>query len=114
MYLEKCPPGMPISGTAVRARRPAGPLPRRGAASGAVRRGGSTITQQLARMLFFSKERTWGRKLRESRAALRLETQYSKSQILESYLNAVYLGHDGEVAIHGVGAASRHFLGKDR
>jgi len=80
---------------------------------GGVRQGGSTITQQLARMLFFSKERTWGRKLRESRAALRLETQYSKSQILEAYLNAVYLGHDGEVAIHGVGAASRHFLGKE-
>ena len=80
---------------------------------GGVRQGGSTITQQLARMLFFSNERTWGRKLRESGAALMLETQYSKRQILEVYLNAVYMGHDGDVAIHGVGAASRHFLGKD-
>lgn len=79
---------------------------------GGVRQGGSTITQQLARMLFYSNERTWGRKLRESGAALMLETQYSKRQILEVYLNAVYMGHDGDVAIHGVGAASRHFLGK--
>jgi membrane peptidoglycan carboxypeptidase len=80
---------------------------------GGVRQGGSTITQQLARMLFFSNDRTWGRKLRESGAALVLETQYSKRQILEAYLNAVYMGHDGDVAIHGVAAASRHFLGKD-
>ena len=80
---------------------------------GGVRQGGSTITQQLARMLFFSNDRTWGRKLRESGAALMLETQYSKRQILEAYLNAVYMGHDGDVAIYGVGAASRHFLGKD-
>jgi len=79
---------------------------------GGVRQGGSTITQQLARMLFFGNERTWGRKLRESEAALKLETRYSKSWILETYLNAVYMGHDGDVAIHGVGAASRHFLGK--
>jgi len=42
-----------------------------------------------------------------------LERQHTKSQILEAYLNAVYMGHDGEVAVHGVGAASRHFLGKD-
>ncbi|RPI00215.1 MAG: hypothetical protein EHM71_17655, partial [Zetaproteobacteria bacterium] len=80
---------------------------------GGIRQGGSTITQQLARMLFFGNERTWGRKLRESGAALMLETQYSKGQILEAYLNAVYMGHDDGVAIYGIGAASRHFLGKD-
>lgn len=80
---------------------------------GRVRQGGSTITQQLARMLFFSNDRTWGRKLRESGAALMIETQYSKRKILEAYLNAVYMGHDGDVAVYGVGAASRHFLGKD-
>ena len=80
---------------------------------GRVRQGGSTITQQLARMLFFSNDRTWGRKLRESGVALMIETQYTKRQILEAYLNAVYMGHDGDVAIYGVEAASRHFLGKD-
>jgi penicillin-binding protein 1B len=80
---------------------------------GGVRQGGSTITQQLSRMLFFSNDRTWGRKLREFGVALMLETQYSKGQILEAYLNAVYMGNDGGVAIFGIGAASRHFLGKD-
>ena len=80
---------------------------------GGIRQGGSTITQQLARMLFFSNNRTWGRKFRESGTALMLETQYSKRQILEAYLNAVYMGHDGDVAVYGVGAASQHFLGKD-
>jgi hypothetical protein len=64
-------------------------------------------------MLFFSNDRTWGRKLRESGTALMLETQYSKGQILEAYLNAVYMGHDADVAIYGIGAASRYFLGKD-
>jgi penicillin-binding protein 1B len=78
-----------------------------------VRQGGSTITQQLARTLYYTNQRTWGRKLRESIAALMLEAQYSKAQILETYLNSVYMGHEGDVAIHGVGAASRHFLGKD-
>lgn len=80
---------------------------------GGVRQGGSTITQQLARMLYFSNDRTWGRKLRESGVALMIETQYSKRQILEAYLNSVYMGHDGDVAVYGIGAASRHFLGKD-
>ncbi len=56
---------------------------------GGVHQGGSTITQQLARMLFFSNDRTWGRKLREFGAALLIESQYSKRQILEAYLNAV-------------------------
>jgi penicillin-binding protein 1B len=80
---------------------------------GGVRQGGSTITQQLARMLFFSNDRTWGRKLRESAVALALETQHSKRQILEAYLNAVYMGHGDGIAVYGVGAASRHFLGKE-
>jgi len=78
-----------------------------------VYQGGSTVTQQLARTLYFSSERTWGRKLRESAAALLLEIRYPKRRILETYLNVVYMGHDGNVAILGIGAASRHFLGKD-
>ncbi len=80
---------------------------------GQVRQGGSTITQQLARTLFFSTERTWGRKLRESAAALALEFRYPKERILEAYLNTVYFGHSGDIAVHGVGAAARQFLGKD-
>lgn len=78
-----------------------------------VRQGGSTITQQLARTLFLSSERTWARKLRESAIALLIEFRYPKDRILEAYLNTIYLGHDGDIAVHGLGAAARHFLGKD-
>ena len=80
---------------------------------GALRQGGSTITQQLARGRFLTPGRTWGRKLRESAIALLLELRYPKARILEAYLNTVYMGHDGDVAIHGLGAAASHFLGRD-
>jgi 1A family penicillin-binding protein len=80
---------------------------------GVVREGASTITQQLARTVFLDGERRWARKLREAFIAFLLERRYSKERILETYLNTVYLGHDGDVSIHGVAAASRHFFGKD-
>jgi penicillin-binding protein 1B len=80
---------------------------------GEVHQGGSTITQQLARTLFLTTDRTWGRKLREAVIAVLLESRYPKERILEAYLNTVYLGQDGDVAVHGVGAAARHFLHKD-
>ncbi len=80
---------------------------------GEARQGGSTITQQLARSHFLTPERTWWRKLRESAIAVLLEVRYPKDRILEAYLNTVYMGHDGDVAVHGLGAAARHFLGKD-
>jgi len=80
---------------------------------GGIRQGGSTITQQLARSLFLTRERRWGRKVHEAALALLLEFRYSKTRILEAYLNTVYLGQDGDVAVHGVPAAARHFLGKD-
>ncbi len=80
---------------------------------GKVRQGGSTITQQLARTLFLSSERTWGRKLRESFITLLLELCYPKDRILEAYLNSVYMGTDGAVDVFGLGAAARHFLDKD-
>lgn len=78
-----------------------------------VRQGASTITQQLARSLFLTPERTWWRKLREAAIALLLELRYPKERILEAYLNTVYLGQDGDVAVYGVGAAAQHFLRKD-
>jgi penicillin-binding protein 1B len=78
-----------------------------------IRQGGSTITQQLARTLFLSGERVWGRKAREAALALLIECRYSKRRILEAYLNTIYLGHDGDVAVHGLPAAARHFLRKD-
>ncbi len=76
--------------------------------------GGSTLTQQLARTLYLGgAQRGWGRKLREMGIALQLELRYGKAQILEAYLNTIYLGHDHDVAVHGVAAAARRFLGKE-
>lgn len=80
---------------------------------GEIRQGASTITQQLARTLFLTRERDWGRKLHEAVLALMLEFRYSKPCILEAYLNTVYMGQDGDVAVHGLPAAARHFLGKN-
>jgi penicillin-binding protein 1B len=80
--------------------------------AGGVSEGGSTITQQLAKNLFLSAGRTPLRKIREAALATMLEIRYTKQQILETYLNEIYLGQDGAVAIHGVGAASRYYFGK--
>ena len=75
---------------------------------GRIVEGGSTITQQLARLEQLTPERTFSRKLREAAIAVRLEERYSKAEILRAYLNAVYFG-DG---FYGVEAASRGYFGK--
>ncbi len=75
--------------------------------AGRILEGGSTITQQLARASL-SSERTYDRKIREILLAVQLEQRYNKAQILEQYLNTVYLG-DG---YYGVEAASRGYFGK--
>jgi penicillin-binding protein 1B len=80
--------------------------------AGGVAEGGSTITQQLAKNLFLHARRTPLRKIREAALSLMLELRYSKDEILEAYLNEIYLGQDGAAAIHGVGAASRFYFGK--
>jgi penicillin-binding protein 1A len=69
--------------------------------------GGSTITQQLARNIFLSNSRTFGRKMREAILALALERRFTKDQILELYLNRVYFGGGA----YGIDAASRRFFG---
>jgi penicillin-binding protein 1A len=69
--------------------------------------GGSTITQQLARNIFLTNSRTFGRKMREAVLALALERRFSKEQILELYLNRVYFGGGA----YGIDAASRRFFG---
>ena len=71
------------------------------------RQGGSTITQQLARNIFLTNERTFARKLREAILAFALEWRFSKDQILELYLNRVYFGGGA----YGIDAASRRFFG---
>ena len=75
---------------------------------GRIVEGGSTITQQLARLEQLTPQRTFSRKLREAAIAVRLEERYSKPEILRAYLNAVYFG-DG---YHGVEAAARGYFGK--
>ncbi|MGH7235131.1 MAG: transglycosylase domain-containing protein, partial [Nitrospiraceae bacterium] len=79
---------------------------------GGVMQGGSTITQQLAKNLFYSPQRTFTRKLKESVAALVLEAKYRKDEILESYLNEIYLGQAGSISIYGIGEAARRYFGK--
>ena len=81
--------------------------------SGKVVQGGSTLTQQLAKNLFFSSERSIFRKIKEALAAVVLETAYSKDQIFEMYLNEIFLGQEGRFAIHGFGEASKSFFGKE-
>ncbi|MEE9911832.1 MAG: PBP1A family penicillin-binding protein [Deltaproteobacteria bacterium] len=74
--------------------------------------GGSTITQQLAKNFFLSPRKTVGRKLREAELALALELRYSKKQILEMYLNKIYLGQTGVDRIFGVEDASSVYFSK--
>jgi penicillin-binding protein 1A len=73
-----------------------------------VAQGGSTITQQLAKNLFLTQDRTIGRKVQEVLLALWLEREYSKKAILEMYLNRVYMG----AGAYGVDAAARRYFGK--
>ena len=71
--------------------------------------GGSTITMQLTRNFFLSSERTYTRKLREIFLALKVERELSKEEILELYLNKIYLGNRS----YGIGAAAEVYYGKD-
>jgi 1A family penicillin-binding protein len=80
---------------------------------GEVAQGGSTLTQQLVKNLVLTPRRTWGRKVREAGAAVMLEWRYGKNEILETYLNAIYLGQHGSMSLYGVGAAARSYFGKD-
>jgi penicillin-binding protein 1B len=80
--------------------------------SGRVVQGGSTITQQLARTLYLDSRRTLIRKAREAAMSLVLELRHTKEEILEAYLNDVYLGQHSGLAVHGVGRAAETWLGK--
>ena len=80
--------------------------------AGHVIQGGSTLTQQLVKNYFLSDEQTVGRKVTEAVMALRLEARFSKEDILVAYLNEVYLGQDGQRAIHGFGLGSEYYFAK--
>ena len=74
--------------------------------------GGSTLTQQLAKNFFLSSERSLLRKVREALMAVIIDFRYSKDEILEAYLNEVYMGQDKSRAVHGMGLASRFYFGR--
>ena len=80
---------------------------------GKISQGGSTLTQQLAKNYFLTPERTITRKIRELIIALLIEGLFSKDEILEIYLNEIYFGQNGSVAINGVGEAAYFYFGKD-
>ncbi|MBQ4833948.1 penicillin-binding protein 1B [Pseudoalteromonas sp. MMG010] len=74
--------------------------------------GGSTLTQQLAKNIYLTRERSLVRKINEAFIALILDYRYSKDQILEAYLNEVYLGQSYNEGVHGVGLAAQFYFGK--
>jgi penicillin-binding protein 1B len=75
--------------------------------------GASTLSQQLARMLWLDQEKRWTRKAAEVIITLQIEQKLSKEEIFEDYSNQIYLGSRGTFRIHGFGEASEAFLGKD-
>ena len=80
---------------------------------GRVMQGGSTITQQLVKNRLLTRQRTILRKVQEAWLAVLVGSRYSKAQILEAYLNEIYLGQRGPLAIRGVGAAARAYFSKE-
>jgi len=81
--------------------------------AGRVVQGGSTITQQLVKNYFLESERSFRRKFLEFSMSLILEALYKKDEIMEMYLNEIYMGRRGSVAIHGIGEASAYYLGRN-
>ena len=79
---------------------------------GSIRQGGSTLTQQLAKNYFLTPARTITRKFKEIILSVVIEFKYDKREILEIYLNEIYLGQKGSVAVNGVGEASYFYFGK--
>lgn len=75
--------------------------------------GASTITQQLARNIYLTRQKTLTRKLKEVIVSVLLELNFSKDQILEKYLNEVYFGQSGNIAIHGVAEAAKFYFDKN-
>ncbi|MAV91214.1 MAG: hypothetical protein CL676_07315 [Bdellovibrionaceae bacterium] len=80
--------------------------------AGRFAQGGSTITQQLVKNYFLTHRKTLKRKLTEQILSVLLETKLNKDQILEKYLNVIYMGQDGPYQVIGMGSASNYYFGK--
>ena len=80
--------------------------------AGEIQQGGSTLTQQLVKSYFLHNEQTYTRKLREVAMAIILELRYSKQDLLNAYINEIYLGQDGVRAVHGFGLGSQFYFNK--
>jgi penicillin-binding protein 1B len=79
---------------------------------GAMEQGGSTLTQQLVRSYFLNQKRTMSRKVQEVIMSVSLDTHFSKADLMNAYINEIFLGQDGQRAIHGFGLASQFYFGK--
>lgn len=80
--------------------------------AGGFRQGGSTLTQQLVKNFYLSSERSLRRKIMEAIMSVLLDAHYEKDDILEAYLNEIYLGQSGKRAVHGFGLASLFYFGQ--
>jgi penicillin-binding protein 1B len=80
--------------------------------AGQVEQGGSTLTQQLVKSYFLDSRRTLRRKAEEAVMAFILESRFEKADIMNAYINEIYLGQDGRRAVHGFGLASQFYFGK--
>ncbi|MFN3586694.1 MAG: penicillin-binding protein 1B, partial [Moraxellaceae bacterium] len=80
--------------------------------AGGLRQGGSTLTQQLVKNFYLTDERTLSRKLNEAAMAILLERRYGKDEILETYLNEVNLGQNGQQSVNGFGLAAQFYFGQ--
>ncbi|MCR9277707.1 MAG: transglycosylase domain-containing protein [Pseudomonadaceae bacterium] len=78
--------------------------------SGELRQGGSTLTQQLVKSYFLSNERKLSRKLRELAMAVILDARYSKADLINAYINEIYLAQDGARAVHGFGLGAHYYF----
>jgi penicillin-binding protein 1B len=80
--------------------------------AGRIEQGGSTLTQQLVRSYFLDNRQTLWRKVREAIMAVILDARFEKDDLMNAYVNEIYLGQDGRRAIHGFGLASQYYFGK--
>ncbi|MDH3644552.1 MAG: transglycosylase domain-containing protein, partial [Gammaproteobacteria bacterium] len=80
--------------------------------SGELKQGGSTLTQQLVKSYFLDNRRTLGRKLRELAMAVILDARFSKEDLLNAYINEIYLGQDGRRAVHGFGLGAQFYFNR--